>query len=90
MTHPQNLLLAAGAGGSEVLPVAVLAVQAALLLHEAIHCQGAVAVVAGELLGVPRHAHGDEERAPVGGERKEGESDMTTQLFVTWLLRFRD
>lgn len=61
---PQNLLLAAGAGGSEELLVAMLAVHLASLLHEAVLCQRGVAVSTVEFLGVPRHAHGHEERAP--------------------------
>lgn len=69
--HPQDLLLAAGAGGRKVLAVAVLAVEAALLLHEAAHHQRGAAVVAGELLGVPCHAHGDEEGTPSGRWRED-------------------
>lgn len=69
VTHPQNLLLAAAAGGSEELLVAALAVHMAFLLHKPVLCQGGVAVSTGELLGVPRHAHGHEERAP--GDKKE-------------------
>lgn len=59
-------MLAAGTGGGEVLPVAVLAVQLALLLHEAIFHQGGVAVGAGEFLRVPRQTHGHEEGASGG------------------------
>lgn len=69
VTHPQNLLLAAAAGGSEELLVAAFAVHLAFLLHKPVLCQGGVAVSAGELLRVPRHAHGHQERAP--GEKKE-------------------
>lgn len=76
-SHPQDLELATGAGGSKVLAVAVLAVEAALLLHEAAHHQRGVAVVAGELLGVPRHAHGDEE-GPPGGEWGEKQDEAQT------------
>lgn len=61
---PQNLLLAAAAGGSEELLVATLAVHLAPLLHKPVLCQGGVAVSAVEFLGVPRHAHGHQERAP--------------------------
>lgn len=66
ISHPQDLLLATGAGGCKVLAIAALAVEVALLLHEAAHHQRGVAVVAGELLRVPRHAHGDEEGTPGG------------------------
>lgn len=59
-------MLAAGTGGGEVLPVAVLTVQLALLLHEAIFHQGGVAVGAGEFLRVPRQTHGHQEGAPGG------------------------
>lgn len=73
LTHPQNLVLAAGAGGGEVLPVAMLAVQLALLLHKPIFHQGGVAVGTGEFLRVPRQTHGHEEGASGGrGRRKEG------------------
>lgn len=80
-SHPQNLVLAAGAGGREVLAVAVLAVEAALLLHEAAHHQRGVAVVAGELLGVPRHAHRDEEGTP-GGERGKKQDEKPKQEVI--------
>lgn len=60
---PQNLLVAAGAGGGEELLVAALAVHLAPLFHKSPVCQGRVAVSAVELLGVPRHAHGHKERA---------------------------
>lgn len=73
-SHPQDLLLATGAGGCEVLAVAVLAVEAALLLHEAAHHQRGAAVVAGELLRMPRHAHRDEEGTP-GGEYGENQDE---------------
>lgn len=69
-THPQDLLLAAGAGGSEELLVAALAVHLAPLLHESVLCQGWVAVSTVEFLGVPWLAHGHKEWAP--GERKQG------------------
>ena len=52
-THPQDLLLAAGAGGREELLVAALAVHLAPLLHESVLCQGGVAVSTVEFLGVP-------------------------------------
>lgn len=72
LTHPQNLVLAAGTGGGEVLPVAMLTVQLALLLHEPIFHQGGVAVGTGEFLRVPRQTHGHEEGASGGrGWRKE-------------------
>lgn len=72
LTHPQNLVLAAGTGGGEVLPVAMLTVQLALLLHEAVFHQGGVAVGTGEFLRVPRQTHGHEEGASGGrGWRKE-------------------
>lgn len=61
---PQNLLVAASAGGSEELLIAFLAVHLALLLHESVVCQGGVAVRTVEFLGVPRLAHGYKERAP--------------------------
>lgn len=76
-THPENLLLAEGAGGGEELLVAAFAVHLALLLHEAPVCQRGVAVSTVEFLGVPGHAHGHQERAPgeseVGGGFEESE-----------------
>lgn len=72
LTHPQNLVLAAGTGGGEVLPVAMLTVQLALLLHEPIFHQGGVAVGTGEFLRVPRQTHGYEEGTSGGrGWRKQ-------------------
>lgn len=72
LTHPQNLVLAAGTGGGEVLPVAMLTVQLALLLHEPIFHQGGAAVGTGEFLRVPGQTHGHEEGASGGrGRRKE-------------------
>lgn len=52
-SHPHDLGVAAGAGGGEELLVAVLTVDAVLLLHEADVRQRGVAVVAVKLLGVP-------------------------------------
>lgn len=50
---PQNLLVAAGAGGSEELLIAMFAVHLALLLHKSTVYQGGVAVSTVEFLGVP-------------------------------------
>lgn len=50
---PQNLLVAAGAGGSEKLLVAAFAVHLVLLLHKSMVCQGGVAVSTVEFLRVP-------------------------------------
>lgn len=50
---PKNLLLAAGAGGSEELLIATLTVHLVLLLHKSTFCQRGVAVSTGEFLGVP-------------------------------------
>lgn len=50
---PQNLMVAAGAGGSEELLVATFTVHLAPLLHKSIFCQGGVAVSTVKFLGVP-------------------------------------
>lgn len=63
-SHPHDLGVAAGAGGSEELLVAVLAVDAVLLLHEADVSQRRVTVVTVELLRVPRPAQRHQEGAP--------------------------
>lgn len=63
-SHPHDLGVAAGAGGSEELLVAVLAVDAVLFLHEADVSQRRVTVVTVELLGVPRPAQRHQEGAP--------------------------
>ena len=60
-THPHDLGVAAGTGWGKVLAVAVLAVHAVLLLHKAVVSQRVVAVVAVELLRVPRAAQGHQE-----------------------------
>lgn len=62
--HPHDLGVAAGASGGEELAVAVLTVHVVLLLHEAHVGQRRVAVVAGELLGVPGPPEGHQEGAP--------------------------
>lgn len=69
-TYPQNLVLAASTGGGEVLPVAVLTVQLAFLLHEPVLRQGGVAVGTGEFLRVPGQTHGNQEGAPGGRGRR--------------------
>lgn len=61
---PHDLGVAAGAGGSEELLVAVLTVDVVLLLHEAHVSQRHVAVVTVKLLRVPGPAKGHQERAP--------------------------
>lgn len=81
VTHPQNLVLAASTGGGEVLPVAMLAVQLAFLLHKPVFHQGGVAVGTGEFLRVPRQTHGNEEGAS-GGRRRRQELRLR---FVAWL-----
>lgn len=73
LAHPQNLLVAAGAGGSKELLVAAFAVHLALLLHKSTVCQGGVAVSTVEFLGVPWHTHGHKEWA--SGESKQGTED---------------
>lgn len=70
VTHSQNLLVAAGTGGSEELLIAMYAVHLAPLLHKSTVCQGGVAVRTVEFLGVPCHAHGHEKRAPVGKKQR--------------------
>lgn len=82
-THPQNLLVAAGTGGSEELLVAVFAVHLALLLHEAIVGQRGVAVGTGELLGVPRLTHGHKERAPGNRKQEQRKADYW-QIMRFW------
>lgn len=61
---PHDLGIATGTGGGEELLVAVLAVDAVLLLHKADVSQRHVAVVAVELLGVPGPSEGHQEWAP--------------------------
>lgn len=68
-THPKNLLVAAGAGGSKVLLIATLAVHLATFLHKSMFCQGGVAVSTVEFLRVPWHAHGHKEWAPGKSKR---------------------
>lgn len=58
---PHDLGVAAGAGGSKELLVAVLTVDAVLLLHEADVSQRHVAVVTVKLLGVPGPSEGHQE-----------------------------
>lgn len=53
LTHPQNLLVAAGAGGSKELLIATFTVHLAPLLHKSMVCQGGVAVSTVEFLRVP-------------------------------------
>lgn len=62
--YPHDLGAAASAGGGKELLVAVLAVNAVLLLHKADVGQRHVAVVAVELLGVPRAAQRHQEGTP--------------------------
>lgn len=61
---PENLLVAASAGGSKELLIATLTVHPILLFHKSMFCQRGVAVVTFELLGVPRLSHGHKERTP--------------------------
>lgn len=61
-SHPQDLGLAATAGRSEELFVAVFAVDGALFLHKASVCQRRLAVGAVELLLMPRLPHRYQER----------------------------
>lgn len=61
---PHDLGVAASTGGGKELLVAVLAVDAVLLLHEADISQRHVAVVTVELLGVPGPSEGHQEGAP--------------------------
>lgn len=63
-SHPHDLGVAAGAGRSEELLVAVLAVDVVLFLHEADVSQRHVAVVTVKLLGVPGPTQGHQEGAP--------------------------
>lgn len=60
-SEAHDLGVTAGTGGGEVLAVAVLAVHVVLLLHEACVSQGHVAVVAVELLRVPRTTQSHQE-----------------------------
>lgn len=61
---PEDLLVAACTGGSKELLIAVRTVHLPLLLYEAVIYQGGTAVSTVELLRVPGHAHGHEERTP--------------------------
>lgn len=61
-THPKDLLVAAGTGGSEELLIAVHTVHLVLLFNKSPFSQRGVAVSTVELLRVPGHAHGHEER----------------------------
>lgn len=54
ISHPHNFGVTAGTGGGKELLVAVFAVDAVLLLHKADVSQRGMAVVAVELLRVPR------------------------------------
>lgn len=65
-THSQYFAVAAAAGGSQELLVAVLAVDRSLLLHKAGVCQRRAAVGAVELLLVPGPPHGHQERSSGG------------------------
>lgn len=61
---PQNLLLAAGTGGSKELLIALDTVHLVPLLHKSMVCQRGAAVSAVELLRVPCHTHGHKEWSP--------------------------
>lgn len=79
-SHPHDLGVAAGAGGSEELLVAVLAVDAVLFLHEADVSQRRVTVVTVELLGVPRPAQRHQEGAP--GHDHDHDHDLSGSRLV--------
>lgn len=63
-SHPQDLGLAATAGRSEELFVAVFTVDGSVFLHKASVCQRGLAVGAVELLLMPRLPHRYQKRPP--------------------------
>lgn len=78
VTHPQDLLLAAGAGRGKELFIAVSTVHCSPLLHKARLHQRHVAVGTVKLLRVPGHAHGHQERTSVE-DSKGSEVRVTRQ-----------
>lgn len=61
---PKDFLVAASTGGSKELLVTVRTVHLSFLLYKAVVYQGGAAVSTVELLRVPGHPHGHEERTP--------------------------